>query len=68
MGGGNCLQYLKRGGTEEGRGHKDFKKGFSSWVKGWICQHQSHPICYGICAASLSHQHQPTMINTIGSR
>ena len=27
MGGGNCLQYLKRGGTEEGRGHKDFKKG-----------------------------------------
>ena len=25
--GGNCLKYLKGGGTEEGRGNKDFKNG-----------------------------------------
>ena len=34
-GGGNCLKYLKRGWNRtEGRGHKDFKKGGASWVKG----------------------------------
>ena len=72
MGEGNCLKYLKRGGTERGgEDPKIFKKGRggASWVKGWVCQHPIHPIFYFmVYVLPLSHQHQPTMINTIGSR
>ena len=52
-GGAVCLKYLKRGGTEKrGEDTKILKRGRgSSWVKWWVCQHPSHPIFYGICAA-----------------
>ena len=34
-GGGNCLEYFKRGWNgKEGRRTKDFKKEGASWVKG----------------------------------
>ena len=37
-GGGNYLKYLRRGWNKKkkGRGHKYFKKGRISWVKGWV--------------------------------
>ena len=44
VGGGNCLKYLKRGGTEKRGGEiKILKKGGGSWVKEWVCQRPSHP-------------------------
>ena len=48
-GGGKCLQYLKRVGTEKRtQRHKDFKMGVgASWVKGWVCQRPGHPIFDG---------------------
>ena len=58
VGGGNCLKYLKRGGTEKRGGEtKILKRGVGSWVKEWVCQRPSHPmhaIFYSmfLCAAS----------------
>ena len=65
-GGGNCRKYLKRGGTEKRRGDtKMLKRGDNL---GWVCQRPSHTLFMVCYVLPLSHQHQPTMIKTIGSR
>ena len=33
---GNCLKYLKRGGTEQRGGDTKILKRRASWVKGWV--------------------------------
>ena len=71
MGGGRgtvCLKYLKRGETEKrGEDTKILKRGRGpSWVKGWVCQHPSHPIFYGRYMCCLNNINQLLhMINTI---
>ena len=66
MGGGNCLKYLKRGGTEKrGEDTKILKRGETSWVKGWVCQHPPESphfiwlVLGYVLLLSISHQHQP---------
>ena len=69
MGGGNCLKYLKRSGTENrGEDIKILKRkgGGQAGSRRGSVSIQVIPF-FMVYLLPLSHQHQPTMINTIGT-